>query len=168
MARDIEKQRETNRKWREKNKERLQQKERERYLKLKEKPEFMAKRAEQARNQWLKAEKSVPHLVSQMLSAAKSRAKKYGFDFNIEKKDIENLLEKYNWTCQATGHKLTSKFNDPYKVSLDRINSNKGYVKGNIRIVATAFNYMKNEYTDRQFYKIAKSFVEMYEAKRCK
>lgn len=168
MAVDLEKRREYARNWREKNKDRIKEKERLRYLKNKEDPKFIAKRAEQAKKQWLKAETSVPHLVSQMLSAAKGRAKKYGFEFNIEKKDIEKLLEKSNWTCQATGHKLTSKFNDPYKVSLDRINSNKGYVKGNIRVVATAFNYMKNEYTDRQFYKIARSFVELYEAKRCK
>ena len=56
--------------------------------------------------------------------------------------------------------------NDPiYTASLDRIDSNKGYIKGNVQFISTAINYMKNNMSNEDTVKlckiIAKRVVEL-------
>ena len=56
--------------------------------------------------------------------------------------------------------------NDPiYTASLDRIDSNKGYIKGNVQFISTAINYMKNNMSNEDTIKlckiIAKHIVEL-------
>lgn len=70
---------------------------------------------------------------------------------------IQDLKEKWelqDGICEFSGVKLIlssySKIhkNPIYTASLDRIDSDKGYIKGNIRWVSRAINYMKNNMTD--------------------
>jgi hypothetical protein len=98
--------------------------------------------------------------VSMALSGAKSRAKIHNLKFNIDSKYVTKLVLECNGKCQATGLNLSTITNCPYKASLDRIDSNKGYVKGNVRVVATMFNFMKQDYSDLQFAQIAKAFLK--------
>ena len=66
---------------------------------------------------------------------AKSRATIKNREFNIEVTDI--VVPKF---CPVLGVPLTNP-------SIDRIDSSKGYVKGNIRIISTRANVLKNNAT---------------------
>ncbi len=73
-------------------------------------------------------------------------------DITIE--DLKNQWDKQQGFCVFSGIKLTlSSYtkiekNPIYTASLDRIDSSKGYIKGNIRWVSRAINWMKNNMDD--------------------
>ena len=68
-------------------------------------------------------------------SAAKSRANRKGREFSIELSDI--VIPD---TCPVLGTPMVGP-------SLDRIDSSKGYVKGNVRVISKRANTLKNNAT---------------------
>lgn len=71
---------------------------------------------------------------------AKTRATSKGLDFDIQLSDIE-----IPDACPVLGVPL--KINTEYCPSIDRIDPNKGYVKGNVRIISNRANVLKNNAT---------------------
>jgi len=77
-------------------------------------------------------------------------------EINVTIDDLKNQWEKQNGICPFTGIILEIssyskiKKNPIYSASLDRIDSTKGYIKGNIRWVSRAINWMKNDMPDSQ------------------
>jgi hypothetical protein len=76
-------------------------------------------------------------------------------DFNIDLKYLEYLWKKQKGICPFTGNKMrviTNKISKeprtPYDASLDRIDNDKGYVKGNLRFISLMANYGLNRFTD--------------------
>tara|TARA_R110002020_G_scaffold1579_10_gene7114 strand:- start:1527 stop:2057 length:531 start_codon:yes stop_codon:yes gene_type:complete len=70
---------------------------------------------------------------------------------------IMELWDKQKGTCPFTGWKLelpknSSAFAEDHpksrRASLDRIDSNKGYVKGNVRFISVMANFCKNNFED--------------------
>jgi hypothetical protein len=98
--------------------------------------------------------------INKMLNAAKSRAKKNNLSFDLQKSDIvipEN--------CPVLGIPLkrnvggkTHSYNSP---SLDRINSSKGYIKGNVMVISDRANRLKNNGKIEEFEKII-SYMNKY------
>lgn len=80
--------------------------------------------------------------------------------------DLEDAWTKQNGICEFSGVKLVlssySKIekNQIYSASLDRIDSSKGYVKGNIRWVSRSINYMKNTMPDEMVWELCKLIKE--------
>lgn len=74
--------------------------------------------------------------------------------------DLKTQWEIQNGICEFTGVNLTlssySKIskNPIYAASLDRIDNSKGYIKGNIRWVSRAINWMKNNMSDDMVYEL--------------
>ena len=56
--------------------------------------------------------------------------------------------------------------NPIYTASLDRIDSKKGYIKGNIRWVSRSINWMKNDITDEMVWELCKLISENYKHKQ--
>lgn len=86
-----------------------------------------------------------------MFYEAKKRAKQKGLEFNIAHTDIEIPA-----ACPLLGIPLfvigdVQTANSP---ALDRINSSKGYVKGNIQVISTKANTMKHDATFEEFEKV--------------
>ncbi len=97
-----------------------------------------------------------PTFISQMLYNATSRAKKKGFDIDIDVAFLTELLEASDYKCAVTGQTMTllslnRKKANPFRASLDRIDSSKGYTKGNVRLVCWAVNQMKADRTEEEF-----------------
>lgn len=89
-----------------------------------------------------------------MLGAARHRAKTAGMEFNIEREDIK--IPKY---CPLLGVELkvadgqkVVKYNSP---SLDRIDSSKGYIKGNVWVISMKANSMKSNSSFEEFFMMA-------------
>lgn len=76
-----------------------------------------------------------------LLQKAKERSKIKNLDFNIEISDI--IIPEYCPILEVKLVKGTSK-DYQYSPSIDRIDSYKGYVKGNIRVISALANTMKN------------------------
>jgi hypothetical protein len=85
--------------------------------------------------------------LKSLCTKAKSRTK----EFNITDQDLFDLWEKQNGQCVYTKLPLLATANQFNTVSLDRIDSSKGYVVGNIQLVCAAINKMKQEYTEEVF-----------------
>lgn len=80
--------------------------------------------------------------------------------------DLKEQWDKQNGICVFSGVKLEIssyskiKKNPIYSASLDRIDSSKGYVKGNIRWVSRAINWMKNDMTDEMVNELITLIIE--------
>lgn len=78
-------------------------------------------------------------------SSKKSYAHRPNIDgYDLTKEYIQELLEKQEYKCYYTGVdlKIGDKLTNP---TLDRIDSSKGYVKGNVVICTEIANIMKND-----------------------
>lgn len=78
--------------------------------------------------------------VPRMLNSAKQRAKKKGMDFSITLEDVE-----MNWICPILHCPISVADNAKtrYSPSLDRLDSTKGYVPGNVWVISDLANTMK-------------------------
>lgn len=161
--RNVERRREWQRKNYLKNREAIREKARQTYLKNREtalakQKEYAQKNKEQeterasrwrttnpARNMWLQARK---------------RALKKGLEFSIEVDDIV-LPEKcpyLNIPLQVN----SGKGFQPTSYSLDRINSTKGYVKGNIEVISNMANSMKRDASVEELTIFATNVLEKF------
>lgn len=86
-----------------------------------------------------------PH---QYFVSLKYGAKNRNIGVNITVDDILNLAIKQNYKCYLSG--LDISFDDG-SLSVDRIDSNKGYIIGNIQCVHRDINFMKNSYSQERF-----------------
>ena len=99
-----------------------------------------------------------------LLHMAKSRAKKMGWDFDLEIEDIQIPA-----SCPILGiplfirqgNKDTGK--NPNNPSLDRINSSLGYIKGNIQVISWRANDLKKNGTLEEFTKIVEYIRALHE-----
>lgn len=80
--------------------------------------------------------------------------KKRNQTIDVSIDDLKEQWELQNGICEFSGVKLILSShtkiqkNPIYAASLDRIDNSKGYIKGNIRWVSRAMNWMKNTMTD--------------------
>ncbi len=89
-------------------------------------------------------------LKNRLLNAARARARKSGLEFNLTEDDI--LLPRF---CPLLGVEMfvteSRRGNKNCSFSLDRIDSSKGYVKGNVWIISHKANTMKSSATLEEF-----------------
>lgn len=103
---------------------------------------------------------------------ARNRAKNSGLEFSIE---IEDIIVPQ--ICPVLGIKLefpkkTTKGNNPRLTpnspSIDRIDNNKGYVKGNIVVISSRANIIKSDGSLEEFEKLTKFLNNLdYEGTEC-
>jgi hypothetical protein len=67
----------------------------------------------------------------------------------------EEMFENYNGFCSLTKLPLSLKYKAT-TASLDRINNDLGYIKGNIQWLHININMMKNKYTQKEFIEVCK------------
>jgi hypothetical protein len=105
------------------------------------------KRQEHHKHKYQKYKNYPRRVLSSIYNGAKRRSKKKGFGFNISKRDIEDLYVKQHGKCAITGINMTFIANDKYKISLDRIDSKKGYLKNNVQLLCWWVNRCKSNYS---------------------
>lgn len=94
-----------------------------------------------------KRESHKRNIIHNIWRRAKQRAEKYGYDFNIEETDI--IIPKM---CPLLEIPIEVGSKDDYEnsPSLDRIDNNKGYIKGNVWVISKKANSMKNSATQKE------------------
>jgi len=94
-----------------------------------------------------------------IITDSKKRAEKKKVKFKLSEKQLDNLFKKQNGRCGISGVKMTfipgerNRWN-PFKVSIDRIDNNRGYTSDNIRLVCLAVNLALNTWGSNVFDKI--------------
>jgi hypothetical protein len=81
-----------------------------------------------------------------LINSSRHNAKRYGKEFDIDENDILELYNKQNHKCYWFGIELIPSVvnRSPYKPSIDRLDCNLGYVKGNIVLSCMAANIGRN------------------------
>ena len=102
------------------------------------------------------ARQTEPVFVSQTLYNLKTRSKKKSLVVEVTQEFLLGLLQKSNYLCAVTGLEMNlethlRKKANPFKASLDRIDSSKGYTEENIQWVCWAVNQMKSDRTEEEF-----------------
>lgn len=79
-------------------------------------------------------------------------AKSRGLEFSITAEYVQELWEKENKKCALSGTPVDWQgINTDITASIDRIDSSKGYVKGNVQVVHKHINMMKQAYSNEYF-----------------
>lgn len=91
---------------------------------------------------------------------------------NLTVEYLEEVWKSQKGICPYTGFEMplpktyvdfiTRKNKLPIKPSLDRIDSSKGYIQGNVEFVCVAINYAKNSFTKTQMLLFIKEMRENY------
>ena len=90
---------------------------------------------------------------------AKQSAKEKNLEFNLDVDDI--IIPEY---CPLLNLKLTFTFTSENResyYSIDRIDSSKGYIKGNVQIMSLKANTMKNSATNEELVTFAKNVLRL-------
>ncbi len=84
-----------------------------------------------------------------MLITTASKRKEY--ECSISPEYLKSIWEKQEGRCAYTKLPLTADANQFTTMSLDRIDSNVGYVESNVQLVCVVINKMKSNFTEDQF-----------------
>lgn len=122
------------------------------------------KRSEAARER--RYARNLSGCLKNALQAALKRARARGLEVDIDGQYIVQLLREQNGRCALTGIRFDLKsqggrtFHEPYRPSIDRIDSRSGYVKGNCRLVCVAVNAALGAWGDEVFLTVARAAVK--------
>lgn len=94
-------------------------------------------------------------LVS-IYNSAKKRSKLKDIEFTIIPEDLVEIYYKQNGKCAISGLEMSLESSSRHKantfiVSIDRIDSDKGYTKDNIQFLCWQINKMKSNLTEDEF-----------------
>lgn len=88
------------------------------------------------------------HLVVRGKRLNKSGKKK---EFDVTPDQVIDILHQQQFRCAITGVLMAHRFNDPKAVSIDRIDSSRGYVSDNVQLVCRWVNIAKGQMSQEQF-----------------
>lgn len=98
------------------------------------------------------------HISARRLHCWKSNAEGRGIPWNLSIDALDDLFEKQSGMCALTGLPLRvfspsrgDRVGGPYLISLDRIDSAKGYEIENVRYLCACVNFMKQGYAEADF-----------------
>lgn len=135
--------------WYQKNKER---KKAEQAARVAANPELYRERAQQ----W-----AMDNFEKALYKNVRNRAKKEGTEFSIDLEDV--IIPEY---CPYLGCKITrirKQGRVATNASLDRIDSSKGYIKGNVQVICDLANRMKQNATEEQLIAFAKGVLKKHD-----
>lgn len=101
--------------------------------------------------------------ITSLFNESKKRSKNTNIPFSLTKSEIDNMLIECNGSCALTNipfdlHFYSTYTSNPFRPSIDRIDTNKGYVKENVRLVCIAVNYALNEFGEQVFRQVCDAY----------
>lgn len=101
------------------------------------------------------------HIEQTILTATRNHARKRNLEFNLELTDI--LIPEY---CPYLNIPIIRKYGVGRQFdapSIDRLDSTKGYIKGNIQIISDLANRMKSNSTKEQLIIFATNVLKLHD-----
>lgn len=103
---------------------------------------------------------TVDYRIIHMMAKAKRRASDKGWEFDLDKDYLHSIWPADN-QCPVFKKPFTmAEKNHDFNASLDRIDSEKGYIKGNVVVVSWRANNLKSDGTLEEL----RTLLEFYEA----
>lgn len=88
--------------------------------------------------------------------------KTIGFSRNELEQEIAYLLERQHGRCALTGYEFKAEDRNPHlRPSLDRIDSTRGYIPGNLQVVTRAANFYKSASDEEDWKRKADALYQM-------
>ena len=104
------------------------------------------------------------HIPSSYYSKLKQRSKNKEFKYNLTVNYLNELFDEQNEKCALSGEDIffhqSYNTSHPQTASLDRIDNEKGYIKGNVQWVHKDVNFMKGMLNEDRFIKLCKKISE--------
>jgi hypothetical protein len=85
---------------------------------------------------------------SQLARSSNGSGSRKAMEFSVTLEYIGDLLEAQNYKCALSGLPISAKHNS---ASLDRVDSSKGYLEGNVQWLHKDVNMMKRHYSQQYF-----------------
>lgn len=95
-----------------------------------------------------------------ILNNVRSRAAKEGKEFNLTVEDI--VIPKVCPYLQVPLTFILGEGKQETNISLDRIDSTKGYVKGNVQVISKKANTMKSNASKEELLRFARSVLDIF------
>jgi hypothetical protein len=99
--------------------------------------------------------------------AARVRAVRFGLPFDIDADYLLMLWEEQDERCAVSGLPFVlsdgTHGKQPFRPSVDRVDPVKGYVHGNVRLVATIVNFGMNKWSFENFLTMCRAVVSKAE-----
>lgn len=106
------------------------------------------------------------HRLNLIFWSSKQNAKKRNLEHNVDLDYIKKLFETQKGLCYYSGREMFTdtreKENNEDSVSIDRFDSSKGYIKGNIVLCRWVINRMKNNIDFKSFIQIVSEINEKH------
>lgn len=120
-----------------------------------------ANEQKQRREQMLESN-TLDYLLKKRLYDALNRAKLKNMYCDIDIEFMRDMWNKQKGKCALTGIPMTidKHGRTNTNVSIDRIDSNKGYTKDNVQLVCSAINFMKSNLVLSEFEYYCKAVVD--------
>lgn len=115
-----------------------------------------ARIAQYRKNQIKYSSSSARHFITRLLNK-KSRNRHLDIDY------VMGIYDAQEGLCALSGIKMTHITGEgrvPTNISIDRIDSNLGYVEGNIQLVCCAVNVAKSNWTEEEFIDVCRKIVD--------
>lgn len=90
-------------------------------------------------------------------------AKRRHIAFDVDVHDVQKVWDTQGKVCALTGRELRFRIGRTRKegsASLDRIDSSKGYIVGNIQIIHKEANFAKQSLSNAELIKLCKDIVD--------
>lgn len=112
------------------------------------------------RQEWSK-NAPIKEILEELLKAAKRRGKqKEKYKCTITLDELYDIYIKQSGKCYISGRLMQTDVGSPDRISLDRIDSNKGYTKENVALACVKVNIMKLDTNLDVFAKYIKNIYE--------
>lgn len=161
------------------NKEKIDKKHKDYYEANKERLKnhrklYSKKRYQQNRDDFIKRREikheSVRGRMCELLCHARDRSRRKGLEFNLDLDWIVDLFNKLDGKCTLSNIKFEFKTTQeiersPFSPSIDRIDSKRGYVKDNVRLVCTMVNLALSNFGDEAFLKMCEAVTNKQKEK---
>lgn len=108
----------------------------------------------------IRYEKEHADIITSLFYKSTRSARKRGLEYNLTKEYIEALLKKQDYKCFYTEVELKNEMSIFIQPSIDRIDSNKGYIQGNVVICTVIANTIKQELTINNLYNLLHKFID--------
>lgn len=100
-----------------------------------------------------------------LLRHARGNAKRRFKEFDLDLDTIYDLWNNQSGFCFYTGRRMRFEIGFPDSVSLDRIDSSRGYLNDNIALCQKQVNIMKNDATIEELITFCKDVLNKFEVK---
>lgn len=94
------------------------------------------------------------YFAGRLMTGWRHSAKRRGHEWRLTREQLDKKFNSQQGMCALSGLEMQPHTASPYRPSIDRIDSSKGYVEGNFQFVCSRINVMKNKIDEPEFIRL--------------